>query len=96
MLGYLPHIVRNMRNPTNDHHFVTLTSGFTAVTNQFMLQQLKGLERWIHSNEFLALCREGYFDADNQQGRNRDIWQYLDGIAARNEEMRAKALPDGC
>ena len=25
---------------------------------------------------------------DNQQGRNRDIWQYLDGIAARNEEMR--------
>jgi glucosamine-6-phosphate deaminase len=90
MLGYLPHIVRNMRNPTNDHHFVTLTSGFTAVTNQFMLRQLKGLERWIHSHEFLALCREGYFDADNQQGRNRDIWQYLDGIAARNEEMRAE------
>jgi len=90
MLGYLPHIVRSMRNPTNDHHFVTLTSGFTAVTNLFMLQQLKGLERWIHAKEFLALCREGYFDIDNQQGRNRDIWQYLDGIAARNEEMRAE------
>jgi glucosamine-6-phosphate deaminase len=90
MLGYLPHIVRSMRNPTNDHHFVTLTSGFTAVTNLFMLQQLKGLERWIHSKEFLALCREGYFDIGNQHGRNRDIWQYLDGIAARNEAMRAE------
>ena len=42
MLGYLPHIVRNMRNPTNDHHFVTLTSGFTAVTNQFMLRAAQG------------------------------------------------------
>jgi glucosamine-6-phosphate deaminase len=90
MLGYLPHIVRSMRNSTNDHHFVTLTSGFTAVTNEFMLRQLKGLERWIHSKEFLALCREGYFDIGNQQGRNRDIWQYLDGIAARNEEMCAE------
>lgn len=90
MLGYLPHIVRNMRNPSNDHHFVTLTSGFTAVTNQFMLEQLKGLARWIHSHEFQSLYREGYFDTDNQQGRNRDIWQYLDGIAARNEDMRAE------
>ncbi len=90
MLGYLPHIVRNMRNPSNDHHFVTLTSGFTAVTNQFMLEHLKGLGRWIHSHEFQTLHRETYFDADNEQGRNRDIWQYLDGIAARNEEMRAE------
>jgi glucosamine-6-phosphate deaminase len=90
MLGYLPHIVRNMRNPSNDHHFVTLTSGFTAVTNQFMLEHLKGLGRWINSHEFQTLHRETYFDADNEQGRNRDIWQYLDGIAARNEEMRAE------
>lgn len=90
MLGYLPHIVRNMRDPSNDHHFVTLTSGFTAVTNQFMLEHLKGLSRWIHSHEFQMQYREGYFETDNQQGRNRDIWQYLDGIAARNEEMRAE------
>jgi glucosamine-6-phosphate deaminase len=90
MLGYLPHIVRNMRDPSNDHHFVTLTSGFTAVTNQFMLEHLKGLSRWIHSHEFQTLYREGYFETDNQHGRNRDIWQYLDGIAARNEEMRAE------
>lgn len=90
MLGYLPQIVRSMRNPTNDHYFVTLTSGFNAVTNEFMLRQLKGLERWIHSKVFATLFREGYFDANNQEGRNRDIWQYLDGIAARNEEMRAE------
>ena len=84
MLGIMPHIVRNMRNPTNDHYFVTLTSGFTAVTNLFMLRQLEGLKEWIDSETFRALYAEGYFDADSEQGRNRDVWQYLDGIAAKN------------
>jgi len=90
MLGYLPYIVRNMRDPNNDHYFVTLTSGFTAVTNQFMLAQLRGLEGWLESSEFAALHAEHYFDVDNQKGRNRDIWQYLDGLAARNDRMRAE------
>ena len=40
MLGYLPSIVRNVRDATNVHHFATLTSGFTAVTNQYMLRQI--------------------------------------------------------
>jgi glucosamine-6-phosphate deaminase len=90
MLGYLPYIVRNMRDPQNDHYFATLTSGFTAVTNCFMLEQLRGLERSIDSPEFAALHAKGYFADNNAQGRNRDIWQYLDGIAARNDEMRAE------
>ncbi len=90
MLGIMPHIVRNMRNPTNDHYFVTLTSGFTAVTNLFMLRQLEGLKGWIDSETFRSLYVEGYFDTDNEQGRNRDVWRYLDGIAAKNEDMRAE------
>ena len=88
MLGYLPYIVRTMRDPSNQHHFVTLTSGFTAVTNRYMLDQLRGLEPWMAAPEFIELHEEGYFETDNQQGRNRDVWQYLDGIAARNDHMR--------
>lgn len=90
MLGCLPAIVRNIRDAGNDHHFVTLTSGFTAVTNQFMLAKLDELERWIDSPEFVELDQEGYFDPENQQARNRDIWQYLDGIAGRDEEVRSQ------
>jgi glucosamine-6-phosphate deaminase len=88
MLGYLPSIVRCVRSPTNEHHFVTLTSGFTAVTNRFMLRQLKCLERFLAGPEFAQLHAEYYFDAANEHARNRDVWQYLDGIAARNDEMR--------
>ncbi len=88
MLGIMPHIVRNMRTATNQHYFVTLTSGFTAVTNHYMLAQLEGLNEWIGSDVFRDLYREGYFDLENVQGRNRDVWQYLDGIAARSQDMR--------
>lgn len=88
MLGYLPAIVRNVRSATNVHHFVTLTSGFTAVTNQYMLDQLGLLSRFIDSPDFAALHAEHYFDPHNRHARNRDTWQYLDGIAANNAEMR--------
>ena len=90
MLGYLPYIVRNMRNASNIHYFVTLTSGFTAVTNQFMLAQLEGLRALDQLARVPRLVSRGLLRADNEQGRNRDIWQYLDGIAARNDEMRAE------
>ncbi len=90
MLGIMPHIVRNMRAANNHHFFVTLTSGFTAVTNDYMLTQLEGLNRWIDSDVFRELYEEAYFELDNEQGRNRDVWQYLDGIAAMNEDMRAE------
>jgi len=88
MLGYLPGIVRCVRDPSNEHHFVTLTSGFTAVSNRYMLRRLASLSDFLSTPEFAELDAEGYFDPEDGHCRNRDIWQYLDGIAARNEPMR--------
>jgi len=88
MLGCLPYIVRNIRDPSNVHYFVTLTSGFTAVTNHSMLGRLERLRSFLGAPAFAALDAEGYFDPANRRGRDRDLWQYLDGIAARDERMR--------
>ncbi|MCG3156500.1 MAG: Glucosamine-6-phosphate deaminase [bacterium] len=88
MLGYLPAIVRHMRDASNTHYFVCLTSGFTAVTNQYMRQQLDRLGEFIDMPEFAALLREGYFAPDNDEGRNRDVWQYLDGVAANRNRVK--------
>jgi glucosamine-6-phosphate deaminase len=90
MLGYLPLIVRNVRNPSNSHYFATLTSGFTAVTNQYMLKRLRDVQQYIGTAECTELHEQRYFAPDNVQGRNRDIWQYLDGIAAKNEEVQTE------
>jgi glucosamine-6-phosphate deaminase len=88
MLGCLPYIIRHVREHSNSHHFVTLTSGFTAVTNAFMLAQLHGLLPYLSSASCRALHDSGYFDPHNTMCRNRDVWQYLDGVAARSPAMR--------
>lgn len=88
MLGYLPAIVRNVRSATNVHHFATLTSGFTAVSNPYMIRRIEMLKRFIDTPKFADLKAEGYFAPNNEQGRNRDVWLYLDGLAARDVEMR--------
>ena len=51
-LGYLPYINHLVRNPSNTHYFLTLTSGFTAVTNAYMLELMRELRHQLDSHEF--------------------------------------------
>jgi glucosamine-6-phosphate deaminase len=88
MLGYMPFIVRHIRQPGTRHYFATLTSGFTAVTNAFMLRRCRELKRYMRSEAFLGLLAQGYFEPGVTQNRNRDVWQYLDGVAAGSASMK--------
>ena len=87
MLGYLPAVVRHIREHSTKHFFVTFTSGFTAVTNTFMLENLLLLDRYLRKSAFDELIKDGYFDPNNIVGKNRDVWQYLDGVAANSRSM---------
>jgi glucosamine-6-phosphate deaminase len=87
MLGYLPYIVRHIRSPRNRHFFTCFTGGFTAVTNLFLLEHIQQLRHFIGTQEFVDLYEQDYFNPENDNGQNRDVWQYLDGIAANNKEM---------
>ena len=88
MLGYLPYIVRHVRDASNTHNFVCLTGGFTAVTNRFIQEHLARLKDLVDRADFVALLAEGYFEPGNDNGRNRDVWQYLDGVAADDQLIR--------
>jgi glucosamine-6-phosphate deaminase len=88
MLGYFAQIARHFRRASNRHYFLTFTSGFTSVTNHFMAGQAVNLQSYLHSDEFGGLHREGYFDPHDRTARNRDVWQYLDGVAASNQDMK--------
>jgi glucosamine-6-phosphate deaminase len=88
MLGYLPYIVRHTRNASNTHYFSCLTGGFTAVTNDFVVAHIERLARRLDGDDFGQLLEEGYFEPDSLEGRNRDVWQYLDGVAAHSTDMR--------
>ncbi|MFW6189998.1 MAG: glucosamine-6-phosphate deaminase [Planctomycetota bacterium] len=88
MLGYLPYVVRHVRSASNTHYFATMTSGFTSVSNRFMLRRLDRLSAVLDSPEFAAMMEAGYFDPENRTARNRDVWQYLDGVAADDADVR--------
>jgi glucosamine-6-phosphate deaminase len=90
MLGYLPIVVRHTRTSTNKHFFLGLTSGFNAVTNVYCLSLLKNLKKFLDRGSFDKLLNEGYFSPSNQTGRNRDVWQYLDGVAADNLSLKSE------
>ncbi|MBN2301045.1 MAG: PIG-L family deacetylase [Lentisphaerae bacterium] len=87
MLGYLPYIVHLVREPSNRHHFVTFTSGFTSVTNRYLFDQLENLTAHLKNGLLDALIAEDYFAPGDINGKNRDVFQYLDGVAARSKEM---------
>ncbi|MBN2312496.1 MAG: hypothetical protein JXM79_01115 [Sedimentisphaerales bacterium] len=90
MLGYFAQVVRHFRRFTNTHHFMTLTSGFTSVTNEFMRSQMVNLRQFLGIHEFRALLEEDYYTQDDT--KDRDVWEYLDGVAGRNEHHKA----EGC
>jgi glucosamine-6-phosphate deaminase len=85
MLGYLPYLIRLMRESSNIHYFNYLTSGFTAVTNKFMLKQLRKAQFFLKEPYFKVLIKENYFDPIDIHFRNRDVFQYLDGLAAQDQ-----------
>ncbi len=91
-LGYLPYINHLVRDPSNKHHFVTMTSGFTAVTNSYMLGLLEDLKVFLHNNEFRARFKERYFDPEFKEGKDKDIHLYLDGLAAHSRTVRKEAV----
>jgi glucosamine-6-phosphate deaminase len=90
MLGYLPAVIRNTRSSSNEHHFVCGTSGFNSVSNKHMLAMLARVEALVQSPTWRRLCAEGYF-APGPAGidfRRRDVWKFLDGVAADDKELR--------
>ena len=92
MLGYLPYINHLVRTPTNTHHFTYLTSGFTAVTNFYMLELFRNLLENLHNDSFTSRFDEGYFDPANIEGKNRDVALYLDGIAEHSATLKIEAV----
>lgn len=88
MLGYLPAVMRNTRVASNQHHFVCATSGFNSVSNAHMLKMLGRVEKFLGTPTFQRLSQEGYFDPSTLDFRRRDVWKFLDGIAAADDELR--------
>ena len=92
MLGIMPHTNRQLRDASNQFHFSVMTSGFTAVINQYVVDLL---------NETLGLISEGkiemikfsdFFEDGYQYKWDKDIYHYLDNVAANNEAEKRRGV----
>ncbi|HRQ30128.1 MAG TPA: hypothetical protein PLU49_08650 [Saprospiraceae bacterium] len=92
MLGLLPHIHRLSRNETNRSHFAVMTSGFTAVTNDFLYHLL------VHTRELLVkgliqmVNYEDFFTVGYNFKRDKDVYHYLIRVATGNADERKRAF----
>jgi glucosamine-6-phosphate deaminase len=92
MLGLLPHITHQLRSPTNEFHFAVLTSGFTAVTNKFVIQALEDTKRFLDEGQIQMVEYPDFFSIGYKLKWDKDVYHYLTKVAAGELQERRRGL----
>lgn len=89
MLGINPHVHRLVRNETNTSYFSILTSGFTAVTNRFVIEALEDTKVFLDQGQIQMTNYPDFFKTGYQYKRDKDVNHYLLKVASGEEyELR--------
>ncbi len=89
MLGLNPHIHRLMRNETNTNYFSILTSGFTAVTNKFVIEALEDTKHFLDKGLIQMTGYPDFFESGYKYKRDKDVNHYLLKVASGEDyELR--------
>lgn len=89
MLGINPHIHRLMRDETNTNYFSVLTSGFTAVTNDFVIKALQDTKHFLDEGMMAMTNYPDFFKSGYKYKRDKDVNHYLLKVASGEDyELR--------
>ena len=91
-LGYLPLIAHLVRSPHNKHHFCTLTSGFTSVTNSYLIKVLMTTKLFLEKNLIQMVEYENFFSSGFKLKWDKDVYHYLDRVASGNKQGSQRGL----
>jgi len=92
MLGIMPHVNRQLRDATNEFQFAVMTSGFTAVTNVFVIFLLIDVKRFLRAGELQMVENPDFFAGGYNLKWDKDVSHYLDNIAAENNYERRRGI----
>ena len=92
MLGLFPHISHELRGASNEFTFSILTSGFTAVTNKFIISILHDTKEFISIGLIQMLKYPDFFNSGYQFKRDKDIYHYLNKVASGEPKQRRRGL----
>ncbi|RXQ97465.1 glucosamine-6-phosphate isomerase [Ancylomarina salipaludis] len=92
MLGIMPYTNRQMRSASNEIHFSVLTSGFTAVTNRFVIDVLKECQDFIANGKIEMLNYPDFFELGYTKKWDKDVYHFLNSVADRNTSGKRRGL----
>lgn len=91
-LGILPHITNQLNEPTNEAHFSVLTSGFTAVTNSFVIDTLQTTKKLLDEDKIQMVNFEDFFEVGYSLKTDKDVYHFLTNVASENPDARKRGL----
>ena len=92
MLGIMPHVNRQLRSASNNSHFAVMTSGFTAVTNSFVIDLLTDTLNFIKEGKIEMLTYPDFFTLGFNIKRDKDVYHYLGKVASGDSKERRRGL----
>lgn len=91
-LGILPHITNQLHEPSNEAHFSVLTSGFTAVTNSFVIDTLQHTKKLLDEGKIQMVNFEDFFQVGYSLKTDKDVYHFLTNVASENADARKRGL----
>jgi glucosamine-6-phosphate deaminase len=92
MLGLMPYIIQLIREPSNHHHFVNMTSGFTSVTNNFIINTLSATLSFLNDGMIQMVDYGDFFDIGHKNKWDKDVFHYLDSIANNDLDEQKRGM----
>jgi glucosamine-6-phosphate deaminase len=92
MLGIMPHTNRQLRDASNKFHFSVLTSGFTAVINQYVIDLLTDTLNLISEGKIQMIKFPDFFEEGYKYKWDKDIYHYLDSVAANDSAEQRRGV----
>ena len=92
MLGILPHVHRLLRDESNHAEFSVLTSGFTAVTNTFIIKALEETKRMMEQGLIQMIKFPDFFISGYKYKWDKDVYHFLSAVAAEDQFEQNRGL----
>ncbi len=92
MLGLLPFISNHIREQSNRFHFTVFTSGFTAVTNRFVIDILNDTKNFLKADLIQMVNYPDFFDKGFRYKFDKDVYHYLTKVAAGDQSQRRRGI----
>ena len=91
-LGIQPHVSRMLRENSNESYFSVLTSGFTAVTNNFVSDTLKNAKTLLDTKQIQMVNYPDFFESGYKYKWDKDVYHFLIKVASGEPMERLRGL----